>query len=321
MQLKKLVSKGRQDALYRRLDELCAYAPADSQPEERVFWFVQLVRWLRGRRSEKRGLRLRYLSAQLSQHPEWRDAMSVTLTDLVRGWDSEQLLAYGGIARDFHLAGAVREWFSFQGLPVACSTSDAASVLALAFDEDDLDWLSAPELGALASSLISEDTHPELRRALDEALVALGDQIAAQAHSPSVRNLSRTDRSPFRGLNRAILDFLEQAGGEREADALLGRVRQCLLRLEEHKRELVERGADLNTTFQLNRMSQQLKRIELLVGMSCNATPEQIGNACIAIIRSVTRNTSGRRLLRSQLGPATAEPGGHRSLGWPGLSR
>jgi site-specific recombinase len=286
----------RPDQLYRRLDELSAFAAQHAHAEDRVFWFVQLVRWLRGSGNEKKGLRLRYLLGQLEQHREWRDTFATSVSQLVQSWDLEQLLAYGGIARDFHLAGAVGEWLSFRGLPVACNTSDPVQVLALAFDEKDVAWLSAAEVGKLAFALVDLDTRSGLERALDEALVDVGNQLVAQAHSPNVRSLSRAARSPFSGLNGAIAEFLSKSAAERKPEAISGRIRQCLRLLEAHALELMGRGADLNTTFQLDRMAQQLKRLELLVQVRCNTSPEQLGNTCIAIIRSITRNTSGRRL-------------------------
>jgi site-specific recombinase len=282
---------------YRRLDELCEFAPSDAEPGELVFWFVQLVRWLRGAGNEKKGLRLRYLRTQLEQHPPWHDNVSRCLTELVNSWDFEQLLAYGGIARDFHFVGAVREWLAFRGLPIACNTSDAASVLSLSFEDADSAWLADTELGPLALSLIDASARPELQRALEDALVDLGVQLVAQAHSPSVRNLTRVERSPFRGLNQAVEELLAQSPNERAPERLHGRIKQCLLLIGTHKRELVGRGADLNTTFQLDRMSQQLKRAQLLVSVLCSSQPQQLGSACISVVMAVTRNTSGRRLL------------------------
>jgi site-specific recombinase len=286
----------RPDQLYRRLDELSSFAAGHANDEDRVFWFVQLARWLRGTGAEKKGLRLRYLVTQLEQHPDWRETFATSVTQLVQSWDLEQLLAYGGIARDFHLAGAVGEWLSFRGLPVACKTNDPVQVLALAFDEQDVSWLSAAEIGKLARLLIDLDTRSELERALEEALVDVANQLVAQAHSPSVRSLSRVARSPFSGLNAAIAEFLSKSRGEQKPEALTGRIRQCLRLLDTHALELVGRGADLDTTFQLDRMAQQLKRLELLVKVRSNATDEQLGHTCIAIIRSITRSTSGRRL-------------------------
>jgi site-specific recombinase len=287
----------RSDQLYRRLDELCEFAPEAAEPEALVFWFVQLVRWLRGTGREKRGLRLRYLRTQLEQHSSWHDNVSQALTRLVGLWDFEQLLAYGGIARDFHLGGAVREWLSYRGLPIACNTDDAAAVMNLAFERGDFAWLGEADITALAVSLIDVNERVKLRQASEKALIDLANQLVAQASAPSVRNLSQVERSPFRGFHRAVEQFLEHPSSERTPEALQGRIRQCLLLLETHKRQLALRGADLNTTFQLDRMSQQLGRTALLVHALAGKEPNRLGHACIAVVRAVTHNASGRRLV------------------------
>lgn len=282
--------------MYLRLDELTAFDAKVASREERVFWFVQLVRWLRGSGLEKKGLRLRYLAAQLEQHTDSRDTFSTSLALLVCEWDWEQLLAYGGIPRDYHFAGAVREWLAYHGLPAACDTADPVSVLALAFGKNRVDWLSAPELGDIALSLIAPDIRSELRRALEDALVDLGNQLVAQAHSPSVRALSRAERSPFAGLNTAVYEFLASESQGRRPDALLGRTKQCLFQLERFRIELAERGADLNTTFQLDRISQQLHRLRALVRVRCDTSALVVSRTSIAIIEDIQRSTSGRRL-------------------------
>jgi site-specific recombinase len=288
---------GRPDQLYRRLDELCEFAPETAEPEALVFWFVQLVRWLRGTGAEQRGLRLRYFRTHLEQHPSWHDNVSRAFTRLVGLWDFEQLLAYGGIARDFHLGGAVREWLSYRGLPIACNTDDAAAVLNLAFERGDLTWLGESTITALVSSLVDVSERMKLRTACEDALIDLANQLVAQAQAPSIRNLSEVERSPFRGVNRAVEQFLEHPASERTPEGLQGRIRQCVLLLETHKRQLALRGADLNTTFQLDRMSQQLERAALLVSVLAGTEPNRFGRACVSIVRAVTRNASGRRLV------------------------
>jgi site-specific recombinase len=297
MKRNSVASLNKTDQLYRRLDELCALIPEVAEPGELVFWFVQLVRWLRGSGSEARGLRLRYLRTRLEQHDDARDNLRRCITAMVTGWDFEQLMAYGGIARDFHFFGALREWLSYRGLPIACDTQDPVSVLSLAFRDEDRRWLDETEVGLLANMLVDGAARPQLQAAVEEALVELGTQLMAQAHAPNVRTLSRVERSPYRGLQDAIVTFLAQPRSERRPDALHGRLRQCRLQLDTHKKQLADRGADLNTTFQLDRISQQLERAALLVCVLCTCAPRQLGDACIAVIRAVTRNTSGRRLI------------------------
>lgn len=296
MQRKSSASISTNQPMYRRLDELCEFAPGTATPQERVFWFVQLVSWLGGDSEHKKGLRLRYLRTQLEQHPAWRENVGRTINALLSSWDFEQLFAYGGIPRDFHFAGAVKEWLRYQVLPSACSTTDAVEVLMLAFARQDTRWLSETELGKLAAMLVDLDTRANISRALERALVSLSNQLVAQAHSPSVIDLSRVERSPFTGLNGAIESFIAQSRSERQPERLLGRIEQCRELLCRSERELTERGADLNTTFQLERMQRQLSRLQLLVQSACRAKPEQIGRVAAEVINAVARNTSGRLL-------------------------
>ncbi len=285
------------DQSSKRLDELCEFAPSDGRQEELVFWLLQLTAWVRATRSASgRSPRIGFLRAQLAAHPEWHVRVGSAVTQLVRNCDAEQLFVHGGIWRDFHLVGAVREWLEFRVLPNACSTSDAADVLALAFEEADAGWLSDPATVQLLRALIDASLFPALDANLNEAVEALGHQIVAQAQSRNIRALAGGSRSPFRGLNEALRDFVRTAQQERDAQSIAGRIKQCFLMLESHRGELVERGADLNTTFQLSRLAQQLHRLRLLVALSCHGSDLVIGEGLAELLRSVSRNSSGRRL-------------------------
>ena len=296
MSRKSLTSVPSHSHVYRRLDELCEFAPASAAAQERVFWFVQLMQWLRGDEKQPKGLRLRYLRMQLEKQPTWRENVSKTVTALLADWDFEQLLAYGGIPRDFHFAGAVKEWLRFRVLPSACSSNDPVEVLMLAFQSGDERWLSEGEVGSLALLLVDIETRVSIVHALERAILSLSNQLVAQAHSPSVNNLSRAERSPFAGLNGAVETFLSSPRSERQREPLLGRIRQCQQLLASSEQELMERGADLNTTFQLERMQRQLARMQLLVCTCGEHQPGQIGRAANAVVHTVMRNTSGRLL-------------------------
>jgi site-specific recombinase len=240
--------------------------------------------------------RIAFLRAQLGNQPEWRARVGAALTRLIGNCDAEQLLVHGGIWRDFHLVGAMREWFEFRVLPGACATSDGADVLALAFREADAGWLRDPSTVHLLRELIDASLFPALEAAINEAIEALGHQIVAQAQSRTIRALAGGSRSPFRGLSEALRAFVRTEIEARDAQSVVGRVKQCLLTLESHRLLLVERGADLNTTFQLSRLAQQLQRLRLLVVLGCRGDDAVIGECLAELLRSVTRNSSGRRL-------------------------
>jgi len=285
------------DQSSRRLDELCEFAPTGGRQEELVFWLIQLAKWLRATRSASgKSPRVAFLRAQLDKHPEWRVRVGSALTQLIGNCDAEQLFLHGGIWRDFHLMGAMREWLEFRVLPRACATSDGADVLALALEEADAGWLRDPTTVRLLRELIDDSQLLVLTAALNEAIEALGHQIVAQAQSRAIRALAAGSRSPFRGLGEALRDFVRTPIADRDTQSVSGRVKQCLLTLESHRAELVERGADLNTTFQLSRLAQQLQRLRLLVSLGFRTDDAVVGECLAELLRSVSRNASGRRL-------------------------
>lgn len=281
-----------------RLDELCDFAPdARGADEELVFWFTRFVEWLRPKKGQRGDAKLRFLRTQLEVHPEWKVKVATALGALLHRCDTEQLLAYGGIPGHFHFGGAVQEWVALRVLPTACRTEDASQVIRAAFLESDRSWLSSGELVPLLRSLLSPDLVESLERDLREALVDLAHQIVAQAHAPSVRSLARAERSPFRGLYDAVVMLNSDPTMPQGFEAVRGRAKQCLLLIRGHRSELAARGADVNTTFQLGRMREQLERLSLLAALRHDPTDAVLSEGLGNIIGTVTRSGDGKRLL------------------------
>lgn len=288
---------GRADRTNARLDELCEFAPRSGEQEDLVFWFVQLVEWLRPKRGARADAKLRFLRTHLETHAAWRANVSGAFGDLVRHADVEELLAYGGIPVHFHFGGAVKEWLVVRILPAACRTTDAAKILRLAFEERDVEWLASDELVPLLRVLLDDELVEALQHGLREALVNLAHQIVAQAHSPTVKTLAHEERSPFRGLYEAVLALNADPAGKAAFEGLRGRAKQCLLHLHGHRTELAARGADLNTTFQLGRMREQLERLSLLASLRHDPADAVLAGSITALIGSVTRASDGKRLV------------------------
>jgi site-specific recombinase len=280
-----------------RLDELCEFAPREGAEEQLVLWFVRLVAWIRPRDGQRVGGRLRFFAAQMAHQPEWRDNVSATLGNMLERVDMARLLAYGGIPLDFHFGGAVKEWLLERALPSACKTEDGAQIMRLAFVLPDLEWLGDRDTVAFFRGLCPTSRIAPLDDALREALVDLSHQIVAQAQSPGIRRLARADRSPYRGLFEAAATFNSAPEDPSAFNALRGRVRQCALLLQSHRSELAYRGADLNTTFQLTRMQEQLDRVDLLARLRHDASTESLRDTAVAIVGDVVRSGSGKRLL------------------------
>jgi site-specific recombinase len=279
------------------LSELCEYAPTGDEQAELVLWFVRLVDWLRPEAGGSAAARLKFLRAQFAQHPEWKQNVGNSLSALVRSADVEQLLAYGGIPKDFHFWGALIEWFSLRALPTACLTNDADQIVRLAFRESDLAWLRGRDLAALLREVLNPELFPAIEASLVGALVGLSHEITAQAHAPSIRSLAQSERSPFRGLHDSVVAFVSAPADARAADAVRGRARQCAKVLDSHREELLGRGADLNTTFQLARLRLQLERLMLLASLGSSPDDRVVGSAAVELIAAATRRRSGRAFL------------------------
>ena len=293
-----LISLFRREASQSRLDELCEFAPAEGEQEELVFWFTELARWLRPARGQRGIAKIRFFEHVLTQHPDWRKNVATAFGRLIEEIEIDRLLAYGGIPSEFHFAGAVKEWLVARTLPMACKTKEGAQVMSLAFLEQDLRWLGRAENVTLFRSLLDEPQRARLEKSVGDALVDLAHQIVAQAHSPGIRSLAQAERSPFKGLFSAVAALNANPEEARAFNEVRGRARQCVALIGEHRAELVERGADLNTTFQLVRTQQQLERLILLADLRHDASDAAVGRASAALVASVLRHRSGKKLFR-----------------------
>jgi site-specific recombinase len=284
------------DRAATRLDELTDFAQTDGYQEERVLWLIELVNWLRPNASQRGSAKITFLENQLTRNPERLKNVSAAMSEIVRRCGVSELLAYGGIPRDFHLAGAVKEWFLARVLPAACNTDDAEQIVALAFKQGDVSWLARGGIASLLRQIVDPSLAPEMRRQVVDAITNLTHQIVAQAHSPSVRSLAREERSPFNGLPSAIAELVADPSRENLVTSLRGRVKQCRLLVESHRAELVDRGADLNTTFQLVRLEQQIERLVLLAELLHEPSDRMIGRVCTVIVKAVLHNVTGKSL-------------------------
>jgi site-specific recombinase len=291
---------GRRDtpAERARLDTLLEFAPAQESHELRVLWFVDLIGWLRPRAGENVDTKLRYFEHVLGRAPAARTRVSQALSRLVAGCDIRLWLAYGGTPRDFHFLGAFSRWLTSRFLPRACATKDGVEILALAFRLDDGALIAKLAHAPMFRALIDPDLVPTLARALSDALTDLAHQVVSQAHAPNIRSLTSQERSPFGGLYDAVqaLDAAPQDAAR--AQALLGRIAQCQTLVASHRMALAERGADLNTTFQLTRLRRQLARLASLTALRHRPGLE-IGSALEKLCGESLREELGARLVWS----------------------
>ncbi|HEY2364771.1 MAG TPA: hypothetical protein VGH87_00250, partial [Polyangiaceae bacterium] len=244
-----------------RLDELCEFAPEDASRAEIVYWFVQLVAWLRPRRGQSASARVRFFEMQLERKPAWRASVARTLARLVDESNVLEFFLTAGLPRDSHFFGALRTWVGAQLLPTPCDTREVEGIALLAFRRADLAWIRRSDVVLLARELLGADQRARIHAAMGEAMLDLTHQLSAQAHVPAVRDLTEGERSPFRGLYDCVSAFIATPQEDRALGAVHGRAAQCDLAIDAMKSGLAERGADLETTFRLMRMKLQVRRL------------------------------------------------------------
>jgi site-specific recombinase len=280
------------------LDTLCEFAPSQGSQAELVYWFVELVGWLRPTRREPVEVRIRYLAAVFERHPAWHQNVASALSLLVSRCDVAQLFSSAGIPRDFHLAAAMADWAVDRVLPAACDTEDAAQILAMALRPSDLAWMGRMGNAAWLTQLVHGDLHDVLLDQLAQALVDLAHEVVSQAHSSRLRGLADMSRSPFRGLYEAVAQLNAAPHEPGNARALEGRLKQCLLALEAQRSALAERGASINTSFRLLRMQHQLRRLSLLCALRHDPSPVRIWITLGKLCKDTLRGRRARGILR-----------------------
>jgi len=136
--------------------------------------------------------------------------------------------------------------------------------VCLALRERDVAWLRQSGLAALLVELlppaIAERTADDARTAMRD----LAHAIAAHVHGPRMRRLDADARSPFHGLYDVVASFAASPDDAALFRALRGRILQCRRARDGLRTSLAERGADLETTFQLVRVERLLARLDLL---------------------------------------------------------
>lgn len=278
-----------------RLDELCEFAPSVAAQEDRVLWFVRLVGWLR--QDDRVALRARFFAQTLARNPDWRANVSASLSELVRSVELEVFLACAGIPRDFHLTGAIAAFIRSSVLPAPCRTTDGERIVTLALKEEDERWVSDPAVLSVLRDLLDEAACERLVAATRQAALDLVHQLVAQAHAPALRALSTNPRSPFRGLYDAVLVLEADTENEKAERALSGRTLQCNLAIDEFRKSLAERGADMNTTFLLLRMERQLERLRTLGGLLHDRSHARVADGARQLVGAATRRGDGRLLV------------------------
>jgi site-specific recombinase len=329
------------------LDGLLSRAVATDPLEARLDWLAAVVAWV-GRPANldagfaaaaraPQATRLRHLLNVLDRNPEWKRSVARTLRATLDEADALELLCETGLAREPSFLGEAVERLFHRLLPTDPNRRDLARVLLAAFpDEPSTGWLEQLDeelLGrveALAGFELGPDEHDwnGIRRDMPDALVYLVSEVASVGLSSAFRRrigAPHFRELPFYGL-AAVAEGVARAARARDERALadataelgqrLASVRNAMAAVHAH---LDQSGVSTRIVYQLERMSAQVRRAELLLGRITDAGGPSATAAAIArlsrdtiessrILDLVDRNS---RLLARKVVDRSAETGTH----------
>ena len=329
------------------LDGLLSRAVASDPLEARLDWLAAVVAWV-GRPASLDALaaaaarapqatRLRHLLNVLDRNPEWKRSVARTLRATLDEADALELFCETGLAREPSFLGEAVERLFHRLLPTDPNRRDLARVLLAAFPDDAsagwLEQLDEELLGrveALAAFELGPDEHGwnGIRRDMPDALVYLVSEVASVGLSSAFRRRIGAPHFrdlPFYGLAAAAESVARAAragDGQALADAMaeLGRrlasVRNAMAAVHAH---LDQSGVSTRIVYQLERMSAQVRRAELLLGRIAGAGGATATAAAIArLVRDTVDSTRildlverNSRLLARKVVDRSAETGTH----------
>jgi site-specific recombinase len=205
------------------LDWIVSGARADAPLADRLEWVEHLAVWVRTRTGDATpATRLKFFLQILDRNPDRKRDVAALMRATFGELSGLALLCETGLPR----ANAFLQEFitrvAAKMLPAPPRAPDFATLLHRAFpDEEDADWIATlpvevlDGLGALLrldASGVEVDPWPALRRDAEDALLVLASQVQAIGLSGRVRRRVASERpidTPFAGLSKATLDFLE----------------------------------------------------------------------------------------------------------------
>jgi len=330
------------------LDGLLSRAAPTDPLEVRLDWLAAVVGWV-GRPSSldaagaagtarlPQATRLRHLLNVLDRNPEWKQRAAHTLRATLDEADALELFCETGLAREPSFLGEAVERLFHRLLPTDPNRRDLGRVLLAAFpDEASAGWLDALDVETLGrvAALARFELGPDeqdwkgMRRDMPDALVYLVSEIASVGLSSPFRRrigASHFRELPFYGLAAAAEDVARatRAGdGKALADATaelgqrLASVRSAMAAVHAH---LDQSGVSTRIVYQLERMTAQVRRGELLLGRIADAGGATATAAALArLVRDTVESTRIRdlvernsRLLARKVVDRSAETGTH----------
>ena len=300
------------------LDWIVSGARADAPLADRLEWVEHLAVWVRTRTGDATpATRLKFFLQILDRNPDRKRDVAALMRATFGELSGLALLCETGLPR----ANAFLQEFitrvAAKMLPAPPRAPDFATLLHRAFpDEEDADWIATlpvevlDGLGALLrldASGVEVDPWPALRRDAEDALLVLASQVQAIGLSGRVRRRVASERpidTPFAGLSKATLDFLETVPGSEdrssEAAALASHIARCRRALADVMTHLESYGVSTDLVYTLERARLALKRMDRIIDIFTSPALDrpEVARFAAQLIRANAAQDSLKTLLR-----------------------
>lgn len=267
------------------LDALLISAADNRNLEDKLYWLVRLLQWIRyeGSGGQEPLVRLRFLLMVLDRNPAWKKEVALILRTVVHKVSGLELYTEAGFPKEWGLWGELVDRLVLKILPPPPLDHELGYLFwALFPHRNDSVWLAAIDvvtfmrLVELFNFEVREEEHGWNRFSSDieDALSYLVIQVRAIGLSPALRH--RLDdptfhNSAFFGLSQSLEDFMQayRSGDTtvtlEKASRLRMVVWRCGQELAQVHKHLDEYGVSISLVFQMMRLRSYLQRIESLL--------------------------------------------------------
>ncbi|MCB6183213.1 site-specific recombinase [Leeia sp. TBRC 13508] len=286
-------------------------------------WLMQLINCIRPNKKQEisdANLNMIALVDLLERRPEYQLALSSFVKKMLLTYRWQQLFSDSGIPDSKGFAAAFWERLVFHFLPPIIRSESMIDQLGIFFsDEEDEEWLSAisPSIWRRLFSLLvpNAETKAEitnyLRSEIVSAIQVLSYRVSAIGLEPElIRNVADLEKydSPFIQQNVEVVSFLNKfkhldasldeglRGDQLHIEVLLS---QCESIIGKVRKNAQINGVSISLTRLLLKLGLSISRLKELLALLEGASPAQVGDFALAVVRNEAKRYSIKELFGS----------------------
>lgn len=280
---------------------------AQSPLRDRIETFERLMSWLRLPVSDgmsgnsSRGVRFRFLLQLLDRNPEWKVSFVEVIRSLMMEASAVRLLCQTGLNQESGFFSEASDRFTRRWLPHPAGETDLAALFSHIFDsEEDAEWIESspdavviPILNLLNSVPLKASAIPKFQKAVLDALVVLGANIAATGVSEDIRSRLKSSEisdSPFIALNRLVSNTEIFEHDFFDFSEVSTQIAQCRSALDIIFRHIEQTGVSVALVYKLERLGASLNRIELLIRLQRAKQTNELASILPGFLGSLIRD-------------------------------